>query len=482
MKFVALALTLIFIVWMLVRDYRRRRSVSAAVWIPAVLLMIIGSRPLSVWLGLNTGAVTEMGNEVASSPVDQIFFLMVLLSSWMIASKRQVKWSKLFVANGALMLFYFYFAVSVSWSGDPSGSAKRLVKDFGLLFLGAVVFSEKDPMQALRSVFVRSACVLFPLSILFDKYFPYYSRQYSLAGEEMLTGVTVQKNSLGEIAMVLTLFLVWDYLETRRVAKSRWGRLAWDRAALIAMGFWLLHVSQSKTGLLCTLLGAALILRSGYLASKTANRLVLAGVLSLPFLLFFSQQFSSVIAPIVEAMGRNMTFTGRTDIWANINASTVNPILGAGYWNFWGGKGGYAISQAMQTIVPNAHCGYLDIYLDGGMIGLILLFYWLIAYGRKLSAGLRAKLDVNRFHRMQFAILIVAIFYNLSESNFARVSPIWMATLLMIVDYPRLKAVVRKPREAQPVSARPGLNRDSALVPVQAESNRRWHSASAPRS
>jgi exopolysaccharide production protein ExoQ len=476
MAWLALALGLIFIVWMLVRDYKRRPLVSAAIWLPTLLLMIIGSRPLSVWIGVGSGAVTEMGNEVASNPIDQVFFLLVLVASWMVASSRRVKWSKLIAANGALMLFYFFFAVSVSWSGDPSGSAKRLVKDFGLLFLGAVIFSEKDPLQALRAVFVRAACVLFPLSIVFDKYFPSYSRSYSIAGDEMLTGVTLQKNSLGEIGLVLTLFLVWDFLEARRTAKGRWAHLAWDRVALIAMGLWLLHVSQSKTGMLGTLLGVALILRTGWLASRMMNRVVLAGALSLPFLLFFSQQFSSVIAPVVEALGRNMTFTGRTDIWGHINATTVNPILGAGYWNFWGGKGGFAISEAMKTIVPNAHCGYLDIYLDGGLIGLILLFYVLIAYGRRLSSDLRQNFDADRFHRMRFALLIVAIFYNLSESNWARVSPIWMATLLMIVNFPIRKAVAKKSREPQPKPRQLAPDRNSVLVPVHAERSRPWHS------
>jgi O-antigen ligase len=440
----------------------RRTSVSGAVWIPTILLLILGSRPVSLWATGGKAAVGEMGNEVAGSALDQMFFLFVLVGSFLVASSRRVKWNKLFAANTAMMLFYLYFAVSVFWSGDPTGSAKRVIKDFGMLFVIAAIFSEKDPLRAMRAIYVRCAFVLFPLSVVLIKYFPDYARAYSIAGDVMVTGVTTQKNSLGEIVLILTLFLVWDYLETRPAgAKLGWSRIPWDRVVVLLMGAWLLHLSQSKTALICTVVGVFLIARSGWLVSKTINRAVLAGALSFPFLLFFSHQFSSVIAPVIEALGRNMTFTGRTDIWDHITSTTVNPLIGAGYWNFWGGQGGSSISQAMHTIVPNAHCGYVDIYLDGGMIGLTMLFVLLVASGRRIIRNLKVSLDANHYRRVRFAFLIAAIVYNLSESTFARMGPIWFTTLLMIVDVPSMKAAVRRTREAMHRGSNSAPNYDS---------------------
>src|SRR5260370_36213655 len=211
------------------------------------------------------------------------------------------------------------------------------------------------------------------------------ARSFSVEGEELFTGVTAQKNTLGEIVLVFSLFLIWDILETRAVSKKRsWRRIPWDRFVLLLMGLWLLYMSKSSTSLLCLLIGTALVLSRGRLASRMVNRLVMLGALSLPALLFFAQEFNSLIAPMVEALGRNMTFTGRTDIWNHITSKTVNPLVGAGYWNFWGGKAGLAIGQSMNTIVPNAHSGYLDIYLDGGVIGLVLLFSMLVAFSKRL--------------------------------------------------------------------------------------------------
>jgi O-antigen ligase len=434
-----------FSAWMLARDVKRRPKVSAAVWVPTILILVLGSRAISLWLSSGGSIIYEtgkaridMGNDAAGSPVDQAFFVSILAGSFLIAQSRRFRWTKLFSGNTAIILFYVFFAASILWSGDPIGSLKRLIKDFGLLFVISILFSESDPLQAMRAVYVRCAFVLLPLSLVLIKYYPNYSRIYGVEGEIQITGVTTQKNTLGELVLISMLFLFWDFLETWWVdRKKRRTSFPWDQLALFTVGAWLLVMSQSKTSLLCLVIGIVLIARRGWLASKAVSRAILAGALCLPFLLFFSRQFASVIAPLVESMGRNMTFTGRADIWDHITLHTVNPLIGAGYWSFWGGPGGFAINQAMKTTVPNAHDGYLDIYIDGGFVGLTLLFLMLAASGRRIvnKLGLTDRF-ANRYVLFRLAFLIVAICYNLSESQFARMSMMWFTTLLMMVAFP----------------------------------------------
>lgn len=449
MPILALFLSLLFSVTLIARDCRRRRSVSVAVWIPTILVMILGSRPASSWLsGGHIRTAVENANELQSSKVDEFFYLLVLGSSFLVATYRRIKWGKLITANTAIMLFYLYFAISVLWSSDPSGSTKRLVKDFGLLFVIGIILAEKNPLDAMRAVYVRCAFLLLPLSIVFIKYFPSYGRSYGLGGEMLFTGVTTQKNSLGELVLISTLFLIWDYVESRPAgAKFRLNKVSWELVVLLVIGAWLLRISQSKTSMVCLVIGIFLLVRRGRLMSKSLSRIAMAGALSLPFLVLYSIQFSEVIAPVLQAMGRNATFTGRTNIWEHITPQTVNPIIGAGYWNFWGGPGGYAINQAMRSLIPNAHNGYLDMYLDGGIIGITMLFLMLITCGLRITKHLRFGGDVNHYHRMRFAVLMVMIIYNLSETAFARMSLIWFTTLLMMVDYLPIKAAAVKVRK-----------------------------------
>jgi exopolysaccharide production protein ExoQ len=437
MPILGLSLSLLFSLIMIVRDCKKRRSVSWAVWIPTLLLMVIGSRTPGDWIASHSRQVVELANNQQGSIIDQLFFLVILISAFLVDWVRRFRWSALFRNNSFLIVYYLYFAASILWSSDPSGSAKRLIKDFGLLFVAGVIFTEVDPAAAMRAVYVRSAYLLLPLSVVLIKYFPTYGRSYGLGGDMLFTGVATQKNGLGEIVLLFTLFMVWDYIELRPPgSRFRLKGMPWEFVVLLLTAIWLLRISQSKTSLVCFGVGLLLLLRSRRFRTLYLNRAVLAGALSLPALLFFSQQFSDLITPLLKTLGRDATFTGRTQIWQHITLQTVNPLIGSGYWNFWGGPGGLSVNQEMDSLIPNAHNGYLDIYLDGGIIGVILLFAILIVWGVRTSKSASSK-KADRMQLMRFAILIVAIVYNLSESVYFRMGPIWFTTLLMTVQFPK---------------------------------------------
>jgi len=431
MKYPALLLCLIFVAWLLNREIRRRPSMSRALWIPTLMVLMLGSRPISQWISGTPRAFTA-----GTSFLDEAFFACILAASFFIASARGVKWGRFLAANYPLILLYTFFALSVIWSGDPVASAKRICKDFALLFVIAVILSEKEPSEALRAVFIRSACIWFPLSIVFNHYFPVFAREFGPEGAMMLSGVTGQKNALGEMVFIFCAILLWDCLEARAaLSRKSFRNQPWDQLALFLMGIVLLIQSESKTALVSLFVCAAFIFSSGWRPPKMLTRLAYYVVLSSPFLLYFTKVFGDAIQPIVEALGRDMTFTGRTNIWAHITLDTVNPIFGYGYWTFWGGPRGRAISDSINWTIPTAHCGYLDIYLDGGICGLLVLFIVLLVYGNRLlkfSAN-------NRFQMTRLGILAGAIVYNLAESSFVRMGLLWFAVLLVIVDFPKMK-------------------------------------------
>lgn len=415
-----------------------RTSVSVAIWIPTFMLLILASRPLSLWFSGGT-AITSINDDVEGSPIDRAFYLSLAVAGWIVAYVRGVKWRNFFIANIALTIFLLYFGVSVYWSANPEGSFKRWLKLVSLVLIVSVILSEKDPMEAIRAVYVRCAYVLIPLSLVFARYYPNWGRFYHSAGDMEIIGVTTQKNSLGELVMVCGFFLVWDYLEGRRAgAKCQWRPQLWERLILLLMSAWVLYLSQSMTAFVCLLIGLALLVRSERLSSVTINRMVLIGAMSSLLVVLGFADFNSILDPLVESLGRDATFTGRANIWRSVMTGTwVDPLIGAGFFCFWGGEGGEAIRNFMGAPgVHSAHNGYLDIYLDGGLIGLLLLFCLLLACGTRLSGSL----NVSQHQRLRFAVLIVAILYNLSESTFARLTPLWFATLLALIDFRSLGA------------------------------------------
>jgi exopolysaccharide production protein ExoQ len=442
----ALLLTLICSAWMLKQEMKRRPGFGSALWIPLLFVAIIGSRPVSVWL------MGSRGGRSGSSPLDEGFYLLVLGGSLILASVRGVNWGRLLVGNIPLLLVWAFFVLSVFWSDEPVASAKRIVKDICLLFVVAVIFTEKRPYESIRTIFIRCACFLFPLSIVCNHYFPNISRQFSGEGERQLAGITMQKNTLGEIVLVFGTMLIWDYLERRQQPGMTFRKaMPVDQMILLGMGIFLLIQSQSKTALICLVICAGLCLRPRRLTSRAINIAVVLAAFSTPFLLFFTREFANAIQPIVEALGRDMTFTGRTAIWDHITLSTVNPIIGCGYWNFWSGPKGQEISDAIHWHIPNAHCGYLDIYLDGGISALILLGVFLIAYGFRLA---RPDVKNGSFQIVRLAFFTITIISNLSESSYFRVGLLWFTTLLLTVDFPR--------KQRQKASATPWMEVEAA--------------------
>src|SRR5689334_10607388 len=127
---IALFLCLILISSLLLIDSRRRGRTSAALWLPTAMVFVLASRTPSLWFGQHT-VVTGLPNDAAGNMLDQIFFVSIMVGSAVVATSRRVRWSRLFAANSALMLLYLFFVVSTLWSGDPSGTFKRAVKDFG---------------------------------------------------------------------------------------------------------------------------------------------------------------------------------------------------------------------------------------------------------------------------------------------------------------------------------------------------------------
>src|SRR6185436_2674859 len=93
---------------------------------------------------------------------------------------------------------------------------KRWFKDISAIFVILVVLTEQYPLEATNAIFARCAFVWFPLSESFAKYFPNIGREYSKGGGALYSGVTAQKNSLGEIILIAGILLIAELAQANR--------------------------------------------------------------------------------------------------------------------------------------------------------------------------------------------------------------------------------------------------------------------------
>ena len=136
---------------------------------------------------------------------------------------------------------------------------------------------------------------------------------------------------------------------------------------------------------------------------------------------------------LVQAMGRDSTLTGRTELWGRVLQLRVDPLFGAGFESFWLGTRLDTL-WSMYWWHPNqAHNGYLEVFLNLGWIGLILL-------GSVIARGYRNVVDAVRrepqLGRLRLAFFVAALLYNLTEAAFKILHPVWIAFLLSIIAIP----------------------------------------------
>ena len=131
---------------------------------------------------------------------------------------------------------------------------------------------------------------------------------------------------------------------------------------------------------------------------------------------------------VVSNIGRDMTFTGRTNVWRELLNLHTDPIFGTGFMSFWDDARYRA--RLPDWVASSAHNGYLEIYLAAGVFGLALLTLVLLVTGFRLN---RALSGTDIFSVVRFAIFVAMLMANFSESNFACMTPLGFLFLLAVI-------------------------------------------------
>jgi len=421
------------IAWLLRRDVKRRPGVSHAVWIVAMWFAIFASRPFSSWFQGQQAQTAE--SYLEGSPLDAAMFFGLILAGAAVLARRSIRFGSIVSANRWLFLFFAYCAISVVWSDYPFVAFKRWFKDFGNVIMVLVLLTEPAPIEAIKAAFVRCASVLVPLSFAFVRYIPELGRTYTgwNRNDLMYVGVATHKNTLGALLLISCLFLFWD-LTTRPAIAKTW---AWlmdrgDAIILFLMAFWLLLIADSATSLLCTFLSIGIYVATGLpLVKRRLGKVELYAIVG--GVLWYTLDSTLGIAEmIVGSLGRDMTLTSRTGAWDIVLASDINPLVGAGFKSFWAGERMVKLWMVLPHIVQ-AHNGYVETYLNGGIIGVTLLVAMLIAGFYTIKKHLVTGDD---FSRIRLALWVIALVYNFSEAAFNQLSLLWCVTLLVIVEGP----------------------------------------------
>ena len=194
--------------------------------------------------------------------------------------------------------------------------------------------------------------------------------------------------------------------------------------------WWLLLMAQSSTSLVSLFLGVLIVVILGwqFVDRRFIGTYLIIGVLAL----VAAEWAFGIYASAIQFLGKDATLTDRTLLWSELLKVKVNPLFGAGFESFWLGDRfrNFAASRWWQ---PNqAHNGYLETYLNLGVVGLLLLIGLLIATFWK---GRREFLRNFEFGRFRLALLAAVVAYNWTEAVFKNISAIWFVFYIIALDY-----------------------------------------------
>jgi O-antigen ligase len=397
--------------------------------VPAIWLALASSREVSFWWS-QLGLGGDESSRLDGNPVNVVFDNGVFIVAVLTLIARRFNWVRYVFANKGLFLFYAFFLLSAVWSPFPLPSVKRWVQEFGWLLIAPIILTEPDPAASLRVMFVRVSYILFPVSIPLIRFFPTIGRTESYHGSMMVSGVAGHKNSLGQLCFVFCLVLIWDLMETgKREATSPTRPERWPRLVNLGIGLYLLILSTSATSLLCFLFGIVLLVVTKRLAAMKNPHLIFAlGALAITSMWILQQTFN-LSGDVSEALGRGSGMSGRSEIWRISLKHDTSYLLGAGFRGFWESSEGKATYEELGTgELLSAHNGYLQTYLEGGVVGLFLLGVFLWSTG--LSA-ITKLVEGNPLGRLAVVFWPLILVYNLTESQFMITGPVWYTMLLV---------------------------------------------------
>jgi exopolysaccharide production protein ExoQ len=447
MSFIAAIACIILVVKLLQMDHQASPGLSKVLWVPTTWFLYCATRPLSEWAHFGPQSLAGGGAQIESgSVVDRNFLTGLLVISLVILHKRRFKWSQAIKNNFWLFALLFFMLASVLWSDFQFVSLKRWVRTAGTAVVALVVLGEAEPYEAIHAILRRTVYVIIPFSALLVKYFPTVGILFGRwSGVPVYAGATLNKNTLGEVCMLCIYLHIWTMVRRREkedVAPPVKGRATMEWLVLFLAlflmkgpsGYGATEATYSATCIAALVVGLAVFFtmrrfkaRLGQLGRKLAITIVGAGLLMATMDLLNI----SPMGIVAGAMGRKADLTGRSDlIWPLLlPIAWQHPVLGGGYGSFW-----ITPVRGLTLDVNEAHNGYLDVFVELGVTGLLLLVMVVVTYFKKARKELQENFNWAAF---RISYLVMFLLHNWTETTLLRSREIlWSLFVLFLVVFP----------------------------------------------
>ncbi|HTY48722.1 MAG TPA: O-antigen ligase family protein, partial [Steroidobacteraceae bacterium] len=408
-------------------------------------------------------------------PVSRTIWLLLLGGGLYLCARRSAQARALLGhLNPAFLLFVALASASLLWSIAPDYTLRRLIRLYTvvLVCLGFVVSGWRP--GRFQWCILLLLTLLLAASAVFCYAAPDLAIHHDVGHPELMNawhGITTGKNVLGSLASCAVV--MWLHALLTRQTGRIWA-IAGGALAMLC-----LVMSRSSTSLMATVFAVLfmlLLLRSP--SSFRRSMPYIVGTFAVAVLVYalavlrLIPGMDVLLTPVTLLTGKDLTFTGRTDIWYVLNLHIrQHPWLGTGYGAYWIGpvptSPSYDMLARLFFYPTEGHNGYLDVINDLGLVGGACLMAYFARY-------IGQSLDLMRLDRAQGALYLALIFRgflaDMSESHWFSVLSIdfvifTLATFSLAQEYAYAHARARP--AARPAPGRPvgGVRRFGAQLP-----------------
>jgi exopolysaccharide production protein ExoQ len=365
------------------------------------------------------------------SAVLRFAFILIYLITFALLGFRLPRTIAYLKTNLWLLFLIGLTIFSVSWSSLPTGTLKEAISLVGSSGFALYFASRYNFEEQLKILGWSFGIALFS-SFIFALVIPAYGIMPSGAWR----GIYPHKNGLGESMFIS--FLTFYFLG---ISAKRY-RTCCKICCLLSVVIILL--AQSGTSLISVIFifTTAQALK---LVSFKSKQSVLAILLLLIFIALSLFLMMINFHTFLNAFDKDITLTGRTPLWSDLwGFVQQKPWLGYGFGTFFssGHQETATIWRMHDWVPPHAHNGFIQIWLDIGVVGLAV--FSISYFGCIFNALFKylSSQDLKMF--WIFLLLLYTVFFNLTEVSFLSQSELWILSITAIYSMkttPKIKPV-----------------------------------------
>jgi O-antigen ligase len=262
-----------------------------------------------------------------------------------------------------LLLLALAFA-SITWSIDPALTQRHCIS-LAVSTLFAVYLIGRYDLAELSRIIIATLMLLMLASLVLVVIDPAFAFHVGDDHAGSLRGAFVHKNQAGRVMILMIPAIA-----------AAWSLGALSRPVLVFLGvftFAFILATTSKTALVSSLPILGTIVAVNMLRGAPLRTAMVAFTL-LAILWYGSVLITFNYEAILLSIGRDPSFTGRTEIWEFVGEYIAKrPLDGYGYSAFWHGDVSPGAQYTEERGVPHAHNGWLDVMLHVGLPGVIIL-------------------------------------------------------------------------------------------------------------